>query len=312
MIDPIPPRSINVLSQPIADRFSLQTLPLHVHEILLGLGVYHVIFTYVSPVLSRCFFPATYPRASLHTKINWDIHVVSMFNSVFICSLALWVLLGDEERKKMDAEERIWGYTGAMGMTQAFAAGYFVWDTWASALYLEVTGPGALAHAVSALTISSLGFRPFANYYGIAFILYEMSTPFLNMHWFLDKCNMTGTSFQLYNGIVLLVTFLASRLVWGTYQSLRMYQDIWLVSQTAGSSAKNWYSSGPVSPSREPLGSMRFAGKRALPPWLPLVYLGSNTLLTLLNFYWFWRMIAAVKKRFPPPPPKGDPKVAKD
>jgi hypothetical protein len=81
-----------------------------------------------------------------------------MFNSIFICSIALWVLLKDEGRRTMNAEERIWGYTGAMGMTQAFAAGYFAWDTWASALYLEVTGPGALAHAVSALVVSSLGF----------------------------------------------------------------------------------------------------------------------------------------------------------
>lgn len=158
MLDPFPPRRINFLSQPIADRFSLQTLPLHVHEILLAAGVYHVIYTYLSPTLSNQLFPATYPRLSLRTRINWDIHMVSMFNSIFICSIALWVLLKDEERRTMNAEERIWGYTGAMGMTQAFAAGYFAWDTWASALYLEVTGPGALAHAVSALVITSLGF----------------------------------------------------------------------------------------------------------------------------------------------------------
>ena len=158
MIDPIPPRAINALSQPIADRLSLQTLPLHIHEILLAAGFYHVVFTYISPALSRLLFPATYPRLLLRTKINWDIHVASMFNSVFICSIALYVLLNDEERKNMNAGERIWGYTGAMGMTQAFAAGYFAWDTWASALYLEVTGPGALAHAVSALIITSMGF----------------------------------------------------------------------------------------------------------------------------------------------------------
>ena len=58
----------------------------------------------------------------------------------------------------MDTTERIWGYTGALGMTQAFAAGYFAWDTMASAVHLNVSGPGALAHAISALIITSLGF----------------------------------------------------------------------------------------------------------------------------------------------------------
>ena len=30
------------------------------------------------------------------------------------------------------------------------------------------------------------------NYYGPVFILYELSSPFLNFHWFFDKLGMTG------------------------------------------------------------------------------------------------------------------------
>jgi TLC domain len=58
--------------------------------------------------------------------------------------------------------------------------------------------------------------RPFANYYGLNFVLYELSTPFLNIHWFLDKLNVTGSRLQLYNGIALVVTFFACRVVWET------------------------------------------------------------------------------------------------
>ena len=58
----------------------------------------------------------------------------------------------------MNLEERIWGYTGAMGMTQAFAAGYFIWDVKISAVNVGILGWGSLAHAVSALLITSLGF----------------------------------------------------------------------------------------------------------------------------------------------------------
>ena len=58
----------------------------------------------------------------------------------------------------MDRAERVWGYTGAMGMTQALAAGYFAWDTVVSAVHLDVLGPGSLAHAISALIVTSLGF----------------------------------------------------------------------------------------------------------------------------------------------------------
>ena len=58
----------------------------------------------------------------------------------------------------MSLEERIWGYTGAMGMTQAFAAGYFIWDVKISAVNVGILGWGSLAHALSALLITSLGF----------------------------------------------------------------------------------------------------------------------------------------------------------
>lgn len=58
----------------------------------------------------------------------------------------------------MDLAERMWGYTGALGMTQAFAAGYFIWDVKISAANVGILGGGSLAHAVSALLITSLGF----------------------------------------------------------------------------------------------------------------------------------------------------------
>lgn len=122
--------------------------------------------------------------------------------------------------------------------------------------------------------------RPFCNYYGLNFILYELSTPFLNIHWFMDKLGMTGSTAQLVNGIALVTTFGASRLVWGTYQSVRMYQDIWAAFETPGGL--------PV------------------PPWLAVAYVVSNTTLSVLNFYWFGKMITSLRKRFKRPSNEGD------
>ena len=114
--------------------------------------------------------------------------------------------------------------------------------------------------------------RPFCNYYGLNFILYELSTPFLNIHWFMDKLGMTGSTPQLVNGVALITTFGASRLIWGTYQSVRMYQDIWTAFETSGGL--------PV------------------PPWLAVAYVVCNTTLSALNFYWFGRMVRTLRRRF--------------
>lgn len=149
-----------------------------------------------------------------------------------------------------------------------------------SAAYFEIFGVGFLMHALSAVVVFALGFRPFINFYGPVFILFELSSPFLNFHWFFDKLNMTGSKPQLYNGVLLLTVFFFCRVVWGPYQSIKVYRDVY-----------NAYMNPPLT---------REEGI-PIPTWLVLVYLGSNILLNSLNYYWFSRMIETVRKRFSEP-----------
>ncbi|KAI9807140.1 MAG: hypothetical protein M1825_005858 [Sarcosagium campestre] len=324
MQDPLPPPPafLRKLTQPLADYLALTTLPLHIHEVLFAFTCYHVINTRVSPWISARLFPNTYPQLSRKTRINWDVHVVSLCQSTVINVLALWVLWTDQTRVEMDWRERVWGYTGAGGMIQGFAAGYFLWDLFVSTANVASFGWGMLAHAVCALIVFSFGFRPFVNYYGPTFILYELSSPFLNFHWFFDKLNMTGSRAQLYNGIVLLVSFFFCRLLWGTYQSLRVYQDVWAALQSPGPVGSlvgvTDAASDPLSSSQSPATDavlkhafdptntavMRFAGPQTVPFWLATTYLASNVVLNTLNFYWFGKMIEAVRKRFRGPKAK--------
>jgi len=58
----------------------------------------------------------------------------------------------------MSWEERVWGYTGAAGMIQGMATGYFLWDLMVTLQHVNVFGLGMLAHALSALLVFSFGF----------------------------------------------------------------------------------------------------------------------------------------------------------
>ncbi|CAF9930016.1 hypothetical protein IMSHALPRED_008067 [Imshaugia aleurites] len=287
MRDPIPPpRTLINLTNPLARTLSLRTLPLHAHEILPSFTLYTYLHSSLIPFASRHLFPQIYPSLAPRTKTAWNARAVSLLSSCVLNTAALSVIYLDRERWAMGPRGRVWGYTGASGMVQGFAAGYFLWDLAVCAGNVEVHGPGALMHAVSALAVSLLGFRPFCNYYGLNFVLYELSTPFLNVHWFMDKLGMTGSTAQLVNGIALVATFGASRLVWGTYQSVRMYQDMWIAFEAPGGL--------PV------------------PPWLALAYVVSNTTLSVLNFYWFGRMITTLRKRFEKPSNEDDEKGTKE
>lgn len=115
---------------------------------------------------------------------------------------------------------------------------------------------------------------------------------------------MTGSRAQLYNGLLLLATFFSCRLVWGTIQSVRVYQDVWAALQAKPGSFvfndKN--SSAVLEASTDPVSELfRFTeSDPTVPVWLACIYLGSNIVLNTLNFYWFGKMIETVKKRFQP------------
>ena len=155
------------------------------------------------------------------------------------------------------------------------------------------------------------------NSYSPTFILYELSSPFLNFHWFFDKLNMTGSRAQWYNGMILLSVFFSCRLVWGTWQSVRVFSDIFRAlrqSRAAQSlvdpdQIRAAIFGGTRSASvcldeacRKAVSQISsFAGystQSAIPGWLVFTYLGSNLTLNTLNFYWFSKMIEAVTKRF--------------
>ena len=149
-------------AQPLARALTLHTLPYHIHEILLAYTVYSFTDVVVSPALSSHLFPKFYPQSQRKAKVNWDVHFVSLVQSCFIIIVALWVIYTDKERHQMDVAERVWGYTGASGMVQGFAAGYFLWDLRASVRDVDVHGWGALIHAASALVVTCLGFVSFS------------------------------------------------------------------------------------------------------------------------------------------------------
>ncbi|TVY62740.1 putative TLC domain-containing protein [Lachnellula suecica] len=291
MLDPFfaPVALLEGLVRPLCDSLHLYSLPLHIHEILSAFAVYHVIFEYVAPPLSSWLLPQSYTKLSWESKLRWNMHCVSLVQSVSICVLALWVMYADQERKTMNLEERMWGYTGAAGMVQALATGYFLFDLSVMIRYLEVFGVGMLTHASSCLLTYTLGFRPVFNYYGCVFMLYELSTPFLNFHWFFDKLGMTGTKAQLYNGIALISVFFSCRLVWGAYSSFNIYRDVYNAL---------YLSSDTKFDSRPEL--MIYGQDRSLPAWLVVLYLGGHVTLQVLNVFWLGKMIAAIKRRFSP------------
>ncbi|KAJ2823839.1 hypothetical protein IWW50_003609 [Coemansia erecta] len=133
---------------------------------------------------------------------------------------------------------------------------------------MDKVGAGFVVHAVASFGVYILSFKPSLQYYGASFIMFEASTIFLNINWWLDKLGMTGSRLQFYNASALLFLYFTVRLVFGTYMSYSMFKD--LDARGTQTSAALYY-----------------------------FYRIANHAILGLSYYWFYLMIAAVKKRFP-------------
>ena len=142
----------------LANQFNLRTLPQHADQVLIAGGIYQALFIGVSPALSKAIIPNIYDKFDDRTRTNWNSRVVGFVQAVFICGKALQVITSDPSRHTATVQERLWGYSPALGEVQAYAAGYFLWDIYVSARHQDLFGPTSLAHAVCAFLVTMVGF----------------------------------------------------------------------------------------------------------------------------------------------------------
>ncbi|KAJ3390221.1 hypothetical protein HDU84_007791 [Entophlyctis sp. JEL0112] len=218
----------------------------------------------------------------------------SFVNAIVVCALAVPMFYDPALY-----QDKLWGYSKYGGDVNAVvlgtpiffkvyrqtivSSGYFLWDIYIS---LQLGDIGFIIHGVAACTVFLLCYKPFVMYYGAVFIMWELSTPFLNVHWMCDKLGMTGGTLQLVNGVLLLIVFFGSRLVFGMYKSFEFLSEFPLPSRK---DLSEWCFS--------PSALMR-ARYEEIPVYMIVLYLAMNTVLNTLNVYWFWKMIDSVRRRF--------------
>eukprot|EP00842_Homolaphlyctis_polyrhiza_P000131 jgi/Hompol1/1118/HPOL_002643-RA len=253
--------SINATLANFYESIGLKHLDEHAWQIVAFAILMHLVFLGGCAV-SGALRISHYEKLSASKKGSWGMHIVSMVFSLLVVGLALPVVTTPEL-----AADRVFGRSYYSGLLHAIACGYFLWDIFISLYYLKESGLGFVLHGVACFTVFVLSYRPFVQYFGAYFLLFEISTIFLNIHWFCDKTDRSGTRLQWINGVVLLFAFFSVRIVMGFYQSWQFYVACF----------EQWDN---------------------VPKGLFAVYSVANTILCSLNVWWFSRMIKSIVSRF--------------
>lgn len=243
-------------------KFGLTTFADHWQEAVLTFVVYQGIYL-ASSVLSPIICPP-YRKLTARNKVNFDIHVVSMINCLVMMGLS-WPLFKDP----ILSADTIYGYTPFAGFVGAYSMGYFTWDTLVCLQHVKMFGPEFLIHGSVAAFVFIQGFRPYILYYAPIFLMFEASTPFVNVHWFSSHLpeGSIPEIVKIVNGLLLMLVFFCARILWGWYWAILFAFD------TLGDK------SGKVS---------------MFIPWS--IFL-CNMALNVLNVYWFSKMVDALLKK---------------
>lgn len=131
IFSPSPP-ALTELVKPYVTKFGWQTLALHIHQVIAAITIDLLIST-----------KSRNPR------------VVSFINSAIICVLAIWDLWS------MDTAGTLKGNFGPSrieGHIQAYATGFFIWNTVIGVWHLDILLIISQAESACAVNIFNLGF----------------------------------------------------------------------------------------------------------------------------------------------------------
>jgi len=249
------------ISLPLADFFELRHLPAHFPTFVFAVVFYQLVF-FLGGVLSPVF-SAHYKderKLAKKTRYQWKVKCVSQANAILVVWMSVPVLAIPELEL-----DKAFGWNDTVGRLCAMSCGYFFWDV-LETLYANAGLP-FLIHGVACLCIFGMGFRPFIAYYGARSLLWEVSTPFLNIHWWLDKTERTGSLFQMINGAFLISTFFCFRIVYGSWITWNFWYTLY--------SVRSQFSTTTLT-----------------------IYVVGNASLNVLNWIWLSKMISALLKRF--------------
>jgi hypothetical protein len=120
-----------------------------------------------------------------HARAKWGHMAASFLHAVIVCfwSLSLWY----DNELAHTIKDRVFGYSREFGTMFSFSVGYFLWDVLCCGWHIRQYGKGFFVHALLGLGGILSCYRPFMMYPTSRFLLFEFSTIFVDMHWFLEK-----------------------------------------------------------------------------------------------------------------------------
>jgi hypothetical protein len=202
------------------------------HPPNLALVVASCIFFESISKIAHVYIPVSLKanHAKLDNKSVRDLEISfsSTIHAIFACVMGLWIVLAPDAAIGFSGGDPklLLGYSPRSNFTFAVSAGFFLWD-----LLVIITDPTQfdipfLIHAIVCFLSYLFGLFPFLHFYGAAFLLFEISTPALNLRKAMLALGLKNH--EQFKSIekAFFVMFVTARLGFGLPMSYYIWKDL--------------------------------------------------------------------------------------
>lgn len=191
-------------------------------------------------------------------KKQFNCHLVAFVHSVLVIFPCFYIYYLEPLDKY-----QIFSYNEMVGQLHALSMGYFLWDSITS---IQLGDVAFTFHGLACLIMMLSSFQPFLMNFGYKFLLFELSTPFVNLNWFMDRLpGWKGSASYYINGVSLVATFFVARVIIGSKLVWEMFDSM-------------------------------IYNRHLLSTNSIIIYLTGTIILSSLNYYWFYLMIKKVHR----------------
>ncbi|KAL4440289.1 hypothetical protein ABPG75_003290 [Micractinium tetrahymenae] len=127
---------------------------------------------------------------------------------------------------ELTAGRRFTAVTGTSQRMVEIGCGYFLYDVVLCLTKYDDNGFDFLLHAVVSCSVffaaSALGCM---HYFGAAFLMWELSTPFMYIRWLMLKAGLGSSAAMPLANVAFMLVFFGSRNVWGPIMTLEFWRE---------------------------------------------------------------------------------------
>ncbi|KAL0914881.1 hypothetical protein M5K25_015268 [Dendrobium thyrsiflorum] len=179
----------------------------------------------ITGLISREFFKG-YHSLSKPTKIEWNNRGFSTFHAILVAAISFYLLVLSDLYKERTAVGSIIDRKSLLSDSLCgISIGYFLTDLGMILWYFPALGgvEYVLHHVLSMYAIALSLISGQAQYYILMVLFSEITTPFVNLRWYLDAYGQKSSMLYICNGVALFLGWLAARILLFIFFFVHMY-----------------------------------------------------------------------------------------